>query len=77
MREFSARMLAGGQEEIDRAVESYVDALGTAKSYEAAAGALEKAYKRRDAGAFARLIDEVRYAAAGIGGAKRRGNRGD
>jgi phage gp29-like protein len=78
MREFAGRMSAAGQEEIDAAVESYVDALGTVNNYEDAAKVIAEAYKRRDAGTFARFIDEVRYAAAGIGGAgRRRGSRGN
>jgi phage gp29-like protein len=76
MREFAGRMSFAGQKEIDAAVESYVDALGTVNSYEEAARAIREVYRRRDAGAFARLIDEVRYAAAGIGGARRRRGKG-
>jgi hypothetical protein len=77
IQEFSDLMLASGQDELDAAVESYADALGTVKNFEDAVTALEKAYQRRDAGIFARIIDEVRYAAAGIGGARRRrGTRG-
>ncbi|MDR1175339.1 MAG: DUF935 domain-containing protein [Treponema sp.] len=72
MGEFSGLMARAGQQELDEAVESYVDALGTVDNFEDAAAVLQKAYRRRDAGGFAGLIDEVRYAAAGIGGARRR-----
>jgi hypothetical protein len=75
MREFSDLMLASGQDALDAAVESYADALGTVKNFDGAAAALEQAYRRRDAGTFAGIIDEVRYAAAGIGGARRRGGK--
>jgi phage gp29-like protein len=78
MREFSGQMEGAGQKELDAAVESYVDALGRVDNYEDAARAIQEVYQRRDAGRFARLIDEVRYAAAGVGGARRRrGNRGN
>jgi phage gp29-like protein len=78
INEFAGTMLAAGQKEIDAAVEAYVDALGTADNFEDAARVLDETYQKRDVGKFAHLIDEVRYAAAGIGGARRkwRGKRG-
>jgi phage gp29-like protein len=78
MNEFAGKMLPAGQEAIDAAVESYVDALGTVHNFEEAAKVLQETYSKRDAGVFARLIGEVRYAASGIGGARRRrGNGGN
>jgi phage gp29-like protein len=72
MGEFAGLMLPAGQEEINAAVESYVDALGTVNNYGDAARAIQEVYKKRDAGTMARLIGEVRCAASGIGGARRR-----
>jgi phage gp29-like protein len=76
MEEFAETMYAAGQKEIDGAVESYADALGKVNSYGDAARAIAEAYKKRGAGPLARVIQEVRYAAAGIGGARRGRDRG-
>jgi phage gp29-like protein len=68
MSEFAGQMLAQGQDEIDSAVEAYADALGTVNNYEDAAEALQKVFEKRSVKGFTRLIDEVRFAAQGIGG---------
>jgi phage gp29-like protein len=68
MREFGTRMLAAGQDEIDQAVEAYVDALGGVNSFDGAAEALLTEYNRRNPARLAALTNEIRYAASGIGG---------
>jgi phage gp29-like protein len=68
IEEFSGLMIEAGQEAADEAVEFYADALGMADSYGEAARALRSAYGKRSLEDIARVIDEVRYAAGGIGG---------
>jgi hypothetical protein len=68
MKEFSGLMLEKGQEEIDAAIEAYADALGMVDNYEDARAALGSAYGKRSLKSFAHIVDEVRYAAGGIGG---------
>jgi phage gp29-like protein len=68
MNEFKEMMIEKGQEEIDTMIEYYVDALGMADSYKGAQAALSSAYGRRSLEDIAHGIDEVRYAAGGIGG---------
>ena len=68
MDEFRDLMAEAGQEAVDEAVESYADALGMADSYGDAAQALLAAYGKRTGAAIARVVDEARYAAGGIGG---------
>jgi phage gp29-like protein len=68
MEEFALEMLKDGQNEIDKTIESYADALGTVDTYEEAAGALLSAYRRRTGEALAHCVDEVRFASIGIGG---------
>ncbi len=67
MNEFAKQMLEEGQKEIDTAVESYADALGTVNSYTDAEKVLLSAYKKRSLDNFAHLIDEVRFASQGVG----------
>jgi phage gp29-like protein len=69
MAEFEDKMLTAGQEEVNKIVGGFADALGGADSYEAAFPALAKAYGKASPSDFAYLIDEVRFAAQGIGGA--------
>jgi len=59
MAEFEKTMQKAGQDEID--------ALGTVDSYEAASKALMERYNKQPLDQIAHLIDEVRYAAQGIG----------
>ncbi|MDR2393827.1 MAG: DUF935 domain-containing protein [Treponema sp.] len=67
IREFAEQMEEEGQAELDTAVQSYVDALGTANTYDEAQQALQRVYKLRSMSPFARLIENIRYAASGIG----------
>ncbi|MDR1128395.1 MAG: DUF935 domain-containing protein [Treponema sp.] len=68
MEEFGTRMLKAGQEEIDKTVEAYADALGGVNNFDDAAGALMAEYARRNSARLALLAGEARYAASGIGG---------
>jgi phage gp29-like protein len=68
MNEFAKQMLEAGQEEIDKAVEAYAGALGTAGDYEDAFEALVPAFTKRSLDDFTSVIDNVRFAAQGIGG---------
>jgi phage gp29-like protein len=70
MAEFEELMLKAGQDEIDALVENCVDALGTVDGYEAASSALVEQYGKQSLDRFAHLIDEVRYAAQGVGGSR-------
>jgi hypothetical protein len=70
LTEFEEAMLKAGQDEINALVEGFVDALGTVDNYEAASKALMERYGKQPLDQFAHLIDEVRYAAQGIGGRK-------
>ncbi|MDR1587296.1 MAG: DUF935 domain-containing protein [Treponema sp.] len=67
MKEFSNLMLEKGQEEIDAAIGAYADALGVVDNYEDARAALGSAYGKRSLEGLAHIVDEVRYAAGGIG----------
>ena len=69
MNEFKNLMLEAGQGAIDEQIENYVDALGNVDNYKDARGALLSAYAKNDYGKFAALIDEVRFAGQGLGGA--------
>lgn len=60
-----------GQEEIDKSIESYVDALGMVDDYKGALKALLSVYKSRSLDDFASYIDNVRFAAIGIAGENR------
>jgi phage gp29-like protein len=73
MSEFAKQMLEAGQNEIDKAVEAYADALGTIDDYEDAAEALLAALAKRSLEDFAAVIDNVRFAAQGIGEASEGG----
>jgi phage gp29-like protein len=68
MNEFAKQMLEAGQDEIDKAVEAYADALGTVDDYEGASKALLSAFAKRSLDGFASIIDETRFVAQGIGG---------
>jgi phage gp29-like protein len=68
MTEFEKTQLKAGQEEVDRIVEVFADALGTVESYEEASDALMNVYDTAKLDRLAYLLDEVRYAAQGIGG---------
>jgi phage gp29-like protein len=68
MREFRDSMLETGQEAIDEQIENYVDALGNVSNFEDARAALLASYSKNDYGDFAALVDEVRFAAQGLGG---------
>jgi phage gp29-like protein len=76
MQEFSDKMLEAGQDEIDAAIESYIDALGTVTNYDEARRILQKKYKHRSAAPLAHLIDQIRYAATGISNHRRGGAHG-
>ncbi|MDR2048006.1 MAG: DUF935 domain-containing protein, partial [Treponema sp.] len=73
INEFAKQMLEAGQDEIDKSVEAYADALGTADDYEDAFEALVSAYKKRSLDDFTSIIDNVRFAAQGIGEASEGG----
>jgi hypothetical protein len=73
MNEFAKQMLEAGQDEIDKAIEAYADALGTVDDYEDASEALLSAFNKRSLDGFAHLIDETRFAAQGIGEASEGG----
>jgi phage gp29-like protein len=68
MQEFSGELLSDGQDELDRTIESYVDALGKVSNYKDAQKALAEVYQNRTVEPFTHLINEVRFAAQGIGG---------
>jgi phage gp29-like protein len=68
MHEFEELFLKKGQEELDAQIEAYANALGTVDNYEDARAALMSAYDKQDAEGSAHLIDEIRFAAQGIGG---------
>jgi phage gp29-like protein len=76
MEEFAEQMLGAGQEEIDAAIESYIDALGTVTNYDEAKRILQKKYKHRSAAPLAHLIDQIRYAATGINNHRKGGAHG-
>jgi hypothetical protein len=68
MREFSGLMKRRGQKAIDGNIKAYADALGTVENFEDAREALLSAYGKNSFEDFASVIDEVRFAAQGIGG---------
>ena len=70
MDEFNAAMQKEGQQEIDKSIESYVNALGTVDNYKDASKALLSAYKNRSLDTLTSLIDNVRFAAIGVAGGK-------
>jgi phage gp29-like protein len=65
--EFAESQLEAGQKEIDKTIETIVNALGMAETYEDAPGAIAKAVKKYDGSGFARRIEEVRYVAQMLG----------
>jgi phage gp29-like protein len=67
MREFRDMMLEAGQEAVDEQIENYVDALGNVDNFEDARTALFDTYSENDYGKLAALVDEVRFAAQGLG----------
>jgi hypothetical protein len=73
MNVFAKQMLEAGQDEIDKSIEAYADALGTADDYEDAFEALVSAFNKRSLDGLAHSIDEVRFAAQGIGEASEGG----
>jgi hypothetical protein len=70
MAEFEESMLQAGQKEIDALVESFADALGTAANWDGVSKALAERYGEQSLDMLAYMIDEVRFAAQGIGGRK-------
>ena len=68
MEQFNAAMQEKGQAEIDKSIESYVNALGMVDDYKDASKALLAAYKTRSLDDFASCIDNVRFAAIGVAG---------
>jgi hypothetical protein len=68
MGEFEEQMLQAGQDELNKIIEGFADALGTVDTYEAAEAALAEQYGKNSLEDVAHLIDEVRFAAQGIGG---------
>ena len=68
MGEFENQMLQAGQDELNKIVKGCADALGTVDTYGAAGAALAEQYGKTSLADFAHLIDEVRFAAQGIGG---------
>ena len=72
MEQFNAAMQEHGQEELDKSIESYVNALGMVDDYQDASKALLTAYKNRSLDDFASCIDNVRFAAIGVAGGKKK-----
>lgn len=72
MEQFNAAMQEHGQEELDKSIESYVSALGMVDDYKDASKALLAAYKTRSLDDFASCIDNVRFAAIGVAGGKKK-----
>ena len=68
MEEFSGLTLEAGQEALDGRIEKYVDALGTVETFEDAGAALRASFDEGGIEGLAEIIDEIRYAAQGIGG---------
>jgi phage gp29-like protein len=68
MNEFAKQMLEAGQDAIDQAIEAYADALGTVDDYEDAFETLLSAFNKHSLDGITHSIDEVRFAAQGIGG---------
>jgi hypothetical protein len=73
MNGFAKQMLEAGQDEIDKAIEVYADALGTVDDYGDASEALLSAFNKRSLDDFTSVIDELRFAAQGIGEASEGG----
>jgi hypothetical protein len=63
MNEFAKQMLEAGQDELDRAIEAYADALGTVDDYGDAFEALLSASNKRSIDDVTHVIDEVRFRA--------------
>lgn len=68
MSEFAVIMAGAGQEALDEQIEKYVDALGTVDNFADALAALRSANSKTNHEKFARVIDEVRFAAQVLGG---------
>jgi phage gp29-like protein len=70
MGKFSGKMISRGQQEINDAVQTYFDALGTVDTFADAPAALQEAFEKRSGKIKdrAHFIDEIRFAAQGIGG---------
>ena len=69
---FNAAMQEKGQDAIDKSIESYVNALGTVDDYQDASKALLAAYKNRSLDDFVSYIDNIRFAAIGVAGRKKK-----
>jgi phage gp29-like protein len=67
MQEFAEKMKEAGQNEIDKIIEGYADALGMVDDYNDAAKALLAQAGKTNLDDFAHTVDEVRWAARGIG----------
>jgi len=72
MDSFNKAMQEKGQDAIDKSIESYVNALGMVDDYQDASKALLTAYKNRSLDDFASCIDNVRFAAIGVAGGKKK-----
>jgi phage gp29-like protein len=67
MEEFMEGVLRDSQRQVDAMIDRYVDALGAAETYEDARTVLGAAYGAVSFEEFARLLDEARFAASGLG----------
>jgi phage gp29-like protein len=67
IKEFEELLISDGQEEINKTVQSYADALGSVDNYDDAFKALISVYEKNPRSHLAYLIDEIRYAANVIG----------
>jgi phage gp29-like protein len=77
IKEFGESIMPSGQEEINKTIQSYVDALGAVDNYIDAYKVLSDVYANRSRSHSAYLIDEIRYASNVIGSASvQRGRRG-
>ena len=69
MAEFAETQLIAGQREVNALIDCFADPLGTVDSYEKVSDALMEAYDTVSLEGLSYLIDKIRYAAHGIGGA--------
>lgn len=67
MKEFGDLMLEDGQKAIDALINKYADALGMVDNFEDAKEALLAAFDSDSVENIANIIDEIRFAAQGIG----------
>lgn len=67
LEQFDTAILKAAQEETDKTVDAFIDAIGQAHNFEDAFEALGSLYDRQSPARCAALLDEVRYAGSQIG----------